>query len=220
MTAITVADADKPLRRDAELNRHRILDAARELFALRGLGVTLNDIAHHAGVGVGTVYRRFPDKSRLIDDLFEQRLEELVALMNDAIADPDPWHGLTTFLEWTLELQAGDRGLKDLITGMPDGLERVGRMRSRMLPLGVDLVRRAREAGTLRSDVAAQDLPIIQLILGALIDASRDEAPELWRRYLGIIVRGLAADPDAQPPLSPPPLAPEQVDHVMSRSSS
>ncbi len=90
-------------------------------------------------------------------------------LMNEAIADPDPWHGLTTFLERMLELQAGDRGLKDLITE------------------------------------------------GALIDASRDEAPELWRRYLGIIIRGLAADPDAQPPLSPPPLAPEQVDHVMSQ---
>ena len=140
--------------------------------------------------------------------------------MNEATADPDPWHGLTTFLERTLELQAGDRGLKDLITEMPDGLERTGRIRSRMLPLAVDLVRRAREAGKLRPDVAAQDLPIVQLILGALIDASRDEAPELWRRYLGIIIRGLAADPDAQPPLSPPPLAPEQVDHVMSQLKS
>src|SRR4051794_26930527 len=58
------------LRRDAERNRQRILEAARELFAERGLGVTLNDVAHHAGVGVGTVYRRFPDKELLIDTLF------------------------------------------------------------------------------------------------------------------------------------------------------
>ena len=85
-----------------------------------------------------------------------------------------------------------------------------------MMPLGVDLVRRAREAGSLRPDVEATDLPIVQLILGALIDASRDEDPDLWRRYLGIFIRDLATDPDAQPPLSPPPLRPEQVDHVMS----
>ena len=52
--------SERPLRKDAERNRQRILDAARELFAEEGLGVTLNDIAHHAGVGVGTVYRRFP----------------------------------------------------------------------------------------------------------------------------------------------------------------
>ena len=98
---------------------------ARELFADRGLGVTLNDIAHHAGVGVGTVYRRFPDKKQLIDGLFEQRLEDLVALMDIAVADPDPWRGLSGFLEHALELQAADRGLRELITGMPDGLERV-----------------------------------------------------------------------------------------------
>ncbi len=62
-----ISGEEKPLRRDAERNRVRILAAARELFAARGLGVTLNDIAHHAGVGVGTVYRRFPDRSELIE---------------------------------------------------------------------------------------------------------------------------------------------------------
>jgi AcrR family transcriptional regulator len=217
VTTITLPDADRPLRRDAELNRQRILDAARELFAQRGLGVTLNDIAHHAGVGVGTVYRRFPDRAQLIDDLFEQRVEELVALLEDGAHDPDPWHGLTTFLERALDLQANDRGLKDLITGLPDGLERLGLIRARMRPLGVDLVRRAREAGALAPDIEAEDLPIVQLMIGALIDASRDLEPELWRRYLRILLRGLAADPDAVAPLATPPLAPEQVDHVMSR---
>jgi len=69
--SVTSTAEEKPLRRDAARNRQRILDAARELFAQRGLSATLNDIAHHAGVGVGTVYRRFPDKSQLIDGLFE-----------------------------------------------------------------------------------------------------------------------------------------------------
>ncbi len=92
-------DAERPLRRDAERNRRLILDAARELFEQRGLGVTLNDIAHHAGVGVGTVYRRFPDKEQLIDALLEDRIADLVGSAREGALDPDPWHGLTTFLE-------------------------------------------------------------------------------------------------------------------------
>src|SRR5437763_16612288 len=84
---------ERPLRKDAERNRQRILDAAAELFTQRGLGVTLNDIAHHADVGVGTVYRRFPDKELLIDALFEDRVEEFVVLAEESLADPDPWHG-------------------------------------------------------------------------------------------------------------------------------
>jgi AcrR family transcriptional regulator len=225
VTAITVSgqssqgqdqEAERPLRADAERNRQRILDAARELFAERGLGVTLNDIAHHAGVGVGTVYRRFPDKKQLIDSLFEQRLEDLVGLMNAAIADPDPWQGLSRFLEGALELQAADRGLRELITGMPDGLERISKLRGRLLPLGTELVRRAQATGQLRADIEPQDVPVIQLMLATIIDAARDVQPELWRRFLAITLRGLAARPDEQPVLEPGPLAPEDVDRVMS----
>src|SRR5690348_18409526 len=106
---------DRPLRKDAELNRRKILDAAGELFAQRGLGVTLNDIAHHAGVGVGTVYRRFPDKADLIEGLFEQRVQRIVELADAALEDPDPWSGLTRFIERTCELQAEDRAFKELV---------------------------------------------------------------------------------------------------------
>ena len=213
---MTLTDPDRPLRRDAERNRQRILDAARELFAEQGLGVTLNDIAHHAGVGVGTVYRRFPDKSQLIEELFEQRLEDIVALASAALDEPDAWHGLKTFLRRALELQAHDRGVKDLITASTDGLDRVAMIRARLLPIGLELVSRAREAGQIRTDVAAQDLPVVQLMLSTLIDASRDVSPDLWRRYLGIITRGLSAHPDQEPELETAPLAPDQVDHVMS----
>src|SRR5437764_14910889 len=101
----------KPLRKDAERNRQRILDAARELFAERGLGATLNEIARHAGVGVGTVYRRYPDKAVLIDELFEQRLAEVIELLDAAREDPDPWHALVAFMTRMLELQAANQGL-------------------------------------------------------------------------------------------------------------
>src|SRR5690349_641018 len=142
---------ERPLRKDAERNRQRILDAARELFAEEGLGVTLNDIAHHAGVGVGTVYRRFPEKTQLIEELFEQRLEDLVALASRALDEPDAWQGLKTFLQRALELQANDRGVKDLITASTDGLDRVAQIRSRLMPIGLELIARARAAGQIRS---------------------------------------------------------------------
>ena len=92
----------------------------------------------------------------------------------------------------------------------------MAKIRSRLLPIGLELVARAREAGQIRTDIAAQDLPVIQLMLSTLIDASRDVSPDLWRRYLGIITRGLSAHPDQEPELETAPLAPDQVDHVMS----
>jgi AcrR family transcriptional regulator len=213
---ISVSDPDKPLRRDAARNRQRILDAARELFAQRGLSVTLNDIAHHAGVGVGTVYRRFPDKTELIDGLFEQRIELLAELMTAALEDPDPLHGLSHFMERALELLAADRALKELVTASPRGLDRIARVRERLFPLGSRLIARAQESGQLRDDIGPTDLPVIQLILTTIIDAARDVQPDLWRRYLQLVLRGMASDPDALGPLAIGPLAPTQVDGVMS----
>ena len=209
----------RPLRKDAERNRRRILDAARELFAERGLGVTLNDIAHHAGVGVGTVYRRFPDKDELIEGLFEERFAELESLAERALADPDPWHGLTGFLQGSSELQCADRGLKELVCGS-QGLHRIARIRARLLPMGEELVRRAQQNGSLRADISPRDLPILQVMTGAVIDASREVDPELWRRYVGILIRGMSGRPDEEPALAGEPLEVEDVDRVMSAHKS
>jgi AcrR family transcriptional regulator len=208
--------SDRPLRKDAERNRRRILDAARELFARQGLGVTLNDIAHHAGVGVGTVYRRFPDKARLIEELFEEQMSELVALMEEALEDPDPWQGLTGFLRRNLELQARDRALREIVMGTPEGAQRVGQIRARMFPLGGRLVQRAKDAGALRADFQPADFPILVLMLTAVVDAAREVEPDLWRRYLEIIIQGLRADPTPPDPLATPALGGDEVPAVMS----
>jgi AcrR family transcriptional regulator len=211
--------ADKPLRRDAERNRQRILNAAEELFAQRGLGVTLNDIAHHAGVGVGTVYRRFPDKEQLVEGLFEQKVAQLVTLIEAAVADPDPWHGLTGFLETALELQARDLALKDQVFASPDGLGRIRQLRARLVPLGEALIRQAQESGQLRLDIKPTDMPMIQVLLSGLIDGTHEVRPDLWRRYLQIILQGLQAEPPSPPPpLTPPALDPADVDLVMAAS--
>src|SRR3954465_14930674 len=98
----------KPLRADAERNRQRLLQAAGELFAQRGTGVGLDEIAHHAGVGVGTAYRRFPCKADLIEAIFEERIAGLTAAAEAGLAEADPWQGLVTWMERSVELHATD----------------------------------------------------------------------------------------------------------------
>src|SRR4051794_40058529 len=102
-----------------------MLAAARELFAERGLDVTLNDIAHHAGVGVGTAYRRFANKEEVVDALFEEGLQAIAAVAREALAEPDSWQGLVMFLEHSLHMQFGDRGLNQIMNNAALGDARV-----------------------------------------------------------------------------------------------
>lgn len=211
----TTDDAERPLRADAERNRRRILEAAAEVFAQRGLAATLDDIAHHAGVGVGTVYRRFPDKEHLIDALFEARIAELVAVADAGLANPDPFAGVVHFLEQGLELQAGDRGLKELMHNGGLGSERVTRARSLMAPRVLRLVARAQESGQLRGDVVGPDMPLITLMIGAIMDATHEVRPDVWRRLLTLVIDGLRAEPGAATPMPVEPLAVDEVPKVM-----
>jgi AcrR family transcriptional regulator len=207
-----VTTAERPLRRDASLNRERVLAAARELFAERGLDVTMDEIARHAGVGVGTVYRRFRQREEIIEALFEQRMDDYLALADEALADPDPWRGLVEFLERGLVMQAADRGLKELLVdghASPAG----ARVRERVLPMVERLVVRAQEAGALRPDVGTLDLPMVSLMLGQVIDFSEDIAPALWRRYLALLLDGMRTGHE---PLPLAPLAPAQLDAAMA----
>jgi AcrR family transcriptional regulator len=208
----------RPSRRDAVRNRARILEAASELFAERGLAVHLNDIAHHAGVGVGTVYRHFPDKDQLIEVLFEARIDALVAIATESLDDPDPWHGLVRGLERSLELQAADRGLHQLVQDSPQGLDRVTRIRSRLLPISVELLERAQATGAVRPDISPADIPVLQLMVGGVIDAGRDSQPELWRRYLQLVLRGIAAHPETLDELPGTPPTPDGLDLLLSRA--
>ncbi len=205
---------ERPLRRDASRNRERILEAARELFAERGLEVTMDEIARRAGVGVGTVYRRFRRREEIIEALFEQRMEDYLALAEQSLADPDPWHGLVGFFAHGLAMQAADRGLKELLVGHGHASESGARVRARVLPVVDQLVARAQEAGALRPDVGALDLPIVSLMLGQVIDFSHDVEPELWRRYLALLLDGLRHEGS---PLPLAPLEPEQLNAAIAR---
>jgi AcrR family transcriptional regulator len=207
--------SDRPLRRDAERNRQRILAAAREAFAEDGLSVTLDEIAHRAGVGVGTVYRRFPDKEQLIDALFEDQMTEFAEMAGECLCDQDPWDGLVRFLEQACHVHACDRGLKEVALTGVHGRERIGRARELMFPLVTRLVQRAQADGSLRPDVEPTDIPLLQLMLGALSEVTRDVDPEVWRRYFAIVVDGLRTRRDEHCVLTHGALTPAQTQEAM-----
>ncbi len=200
------ASASRPLRKDAERNRQAILVAARELFADRGLDVSMDEIARRAVVGVGTVYRRFPDKAVLIDALFEDRLETLVDITRQALEREDPWEAVGWFMERYVSLLVEDRGLRELLLTSPLGENRAQRARGRIKPLADELLRRAQDTGDLRPDVVGTDLALLQFMLAAVVDYTGEVDPQVWRRFLRIVLDGLAAARDAPTPLPCAPL--------------
>lgn len=184
--------SDRPLlRRDAERNRRRILAAARKLIAERGLGVGYEEIAREADVGVGTVYRRFPTRDGLFHELFHDRVEAVTKIAEEALAVEDPWEGLCQFMRCDFELQLSDRGLREFMLGRADSTELRRRAGKRIQPLVAQLVERARAAGRLRAEVGQGDIEIILAMIGGLMDASVHVEPELWRRYLAIVLDGI-----------------------------
>jgi AcrR family transcriptional regulator len=188
-----------PLRADAERNRQRLLTAARELFATRGLDVTLDDIARHAGVGTGTAYRRFPNKDALIEALMADRIYEIGAAARDSLEEPDPWRALAGFFEKAMALQAADRGLKDILWSSGHGREQVKHARRAIAGPVTQLVRRAVDAGAVRADMGTSDVPLINFMLSSVVDFSRDVEPELYKRYLAIVLDGLRPRDDLEP---------------------
>ena len=203
----------RPLRRDAEENRRRLLEAAREVFAESGFEATMDEIAARAGVGVGTAYRRFANKEELIGALFADRIEELEAVIDRALAEPDPWQGIVAYLEGSIQLQSCDRGLKELVFSSQRHREFVTEARARLTPRVDELVERARTAGALRPGIEVTDLVMVQLMFGAITDPAAGEPAEAWRRFLPLLLDGLSAE--RTEPLPGTALSLEDLDAVM-----
>jgi AcrR family transcriptional regulator len=207
---------DRPLRKDAAANRDRLLAAAGELFAERGLEVTLNDIAHHAGVGVGTAYRRFANKEQVIDALFEDSLQRVTVLARECLEQADPWQGLVSFLERSLHMQFGDRGLSQIMNETTLGLPRVADARDRIAPLFEQLVQRARSAGVVRADFDQSDIIFVQLAVASIMERTRDVAPDVYRRYLAMFLDGIRAPGHGLTALPVEPLTRNQTHEAMT----
>jgi AcrR family transcriptional regulator len=205
---------DRPLRKDAERNRQRVIDAARDLFATRGLEATLNEVAHHAGVGVGTVYRRFPTKQELFEAIFEDGIDELTALAETALRHPDSWQGFVWYVERMCELTAANRGMREIAFSSAYGGSRVDAARIRLVPRLSELVERAQKDGYLRSETSHSDMPIIGLLTGTVSEFAGQVDTELWRRYVAILLEGMRYRSD-QPPLTVNALDEDELETAM-----
>jgi len=211
--------SERPLRRDAERNRQRILRAAAEVFTQRGLDATLDDVARQAGVGVGTVYRRFPDKESLVAELFADRIDAMVAVAEEALAAPDPWRALVAYLDYAVNTLASDVGLRQLMMFATYGRDQVAYAREQMRPVVSKLVQRAQEAGQLRQDFSATDVPMIAFMLASAAEYASPVQPDLWRRYLALVIDGLRPARDGVSELPVPPLTPDEVEQSMRAHS-
>ena len=205
------------LRRDARENRERILAAARECFASEGVDAPVEEIARRAGVGMGTLYRRFPTKADLIDAVLEDDLERFVAIAERRLREDDPWNGFTGFLVEALELHAENLALREALATESHGGARGEAVRARLRPIVARLVARAQASGQLRDDLSPLDLPLVFLTAGRVIHATSAVAPDLWRRYLGLLLDGLRAE--GATPLPHRPLTRAQLDRLHARKA-
>jgi AcrR family transcriptional regulator len=200
----------KTARSDARRNRARIVAAAGAVFAEQGVDASLDRVIERAGVGVGTLYRHFPRREALVDALFEERADDVVAALEAALESGEAAVAFERFVAVLVTLQRGDRVLKELLTRYPPDEPLASRLRGRIERLSERLLERAREQGLLRADFTRGDLALLVWSLGPVLEATSEVAPEAWRRHLGFVIDGLsprAASPAPVPPLSEQELA-------------
>lgn len=189
MTNVTTTTEKAPQRADARRNRRRVLDAARLLFAERGLDVPMDEIAAAAGVGVGTVYRHFPNKEELLSALVDYRFSILAEAAREALEDPDPWNGFADFMRRSAKLMVDDRGVSEAMDQRAAMCDEAA-SRAELVELSDRLLRRAQEAGAVRPDVVQADIPNLLCGLGRATGA-RAGALEGAERYVEIMLAGL-----------------------------
>lgn len=212
------------LRRDAQENLERVLEHAAQVFAERGLGVTLADIAAAAGVGVGTLYRRFPDKDGLILAIYRDKMLGAVGKVERASLAPDPGAAFRDLIEAGAEDFATDRGFRELVlgslteslgwarSGPPTALtSAIDLMNTSVSGHLVVLIGRAKAAGALRPDIEPTDVQLINAAVQAVIGFASHARPGIERRVISMILEGLQPRPDAAAALPIPALTEEEL---------
>ena len=191
MTLVTpdLIPAGKPLRADARRNRERIVKAARAVFADQGIDAQIDDVAKRAKVGVGTVYRHFPTKEALLDALVRERFEEIAGYASEALGREDAWDAFCELIWRAAERNAVDRAFCEVVAGTDCRtiVEDTGLARSTE-----ELMARAKAQGRMRADATAVDVEIMMCGAGSVMRTILT-APDVWRRYLTLMLDGLRA---------------------------
>jgi AcrR family transcriptional regulator len=179
----------KPLRADARRNRERILEAARKVFAKQGAEAQMDDIASAAGVGVGTVYRHFPDKNALLGELVAAKFRTFADNAAKALEIEDPWGSFEGLLRANAEICARDIGLQQALLREPAAWSLAAMELMRLRDLADRIIRRAQKAGVMRRDFDVDDIPMLMGGLSATMAVPDYD----WHRHFEIVLAGLRA---------------------------
>jgi AcrR family transcriptional regulator len=215
--ATDCATAGRPLRRDAAHNRERLVQAAAQVFAEHGLDAGVDEVARVAGVGMGTLYRRFPTKQALIDELIGDLRLQLLQLALAASARTDGT-GLEELLSQTGQLQADQPGCLQRLWNQSQAQPEALRQFRQLL---VSLLREAQRHGRVRPEVTPSDITVLIWSVRSIIEATRAVAPTAWRRHLELLVAGLrpAGDPRLHTVLRAKPMSDAQLGRIIGGPS-
>jgi len=175
-------------RRDAVRNYQRILDAARDVLGETGAEASIEQIAARAGVGVGTVYRRFASKDALIDELLQLALDQLVSAADQALGRTDGY-GLQEFLTVLGQSFADHARYASLLLDRPADPS----SRRQIATAIEELTTRAAAAGTVSPGITASDVLALILAMRGLAQATGDVTAGDWQRFLDIHIAGMRA---------------------------
>jgi AcrR family transcriptional regulator len=195
------------LRSDAERNRARIIAAARTVFGRDGLGASMASVAREAGVGIATLFRRFPTKEGLVAAVFADRMDAYAAAVATALENPDPWQGLVGYIETVCEMQAADYGFADVLTMTFPTAKGLEERRREGYEGIVRLIDRAKAAGSLREDFTPEDLVLVHMANAGVVNATGDAAPDSWRRVVALLIQSFQAPGHGPLPDAPEPRA-------------
>jgi AcrR family transcriptional regulator len=194
-----MAPEERHLRADAERNRTRLLQAAMELFGERGLDVGVAEIAQHAGVGRGTLFRNFPTKEDLIAAIVVQRMGEAAVFGRALLDAPDPGEALFEFIAETAGRQQLDRGLFDAVSDTWLANEEIRTAHAEVIGVLDQLLTRAQAAGTVRADVSAVDVLMLLKGVCEVAAAFAHVEPGIVERQLDLVRAAVSVNAQSTP---------------------
>jgi AcrR family transcriptional regulator len=194
------------MRSDAAKNRARLLVAAGQVFEAKGLEASVADVARAAGVGMGTLYRRFPSKDALIEALVSEVLEATIAMAEEAATRPDGT-GLEHFLQTASAYQAAHLGCLPKLWSTDHHLVQTAR------DLIADLLADAQAHGRVRLDLQSTDISLVMWSMRGVLETTGPNASEAWKRHLDLLIAGMRPSDVA---LAHAPLSQHQVDGILA----
>jgi AcrR family transcriptional regulator len=185
---------DKPLRADARRNRERIMASGRELFASRGEGAQMDEIAAHAGVGIGTLYRHFPDKQALVTEMVRDRFQQFSEIAAEAEQIVDPFESLEAVLNSSMKAVDGDTGFQRAMMGSEElEWEGIEEEKAAFADIVTRILERGQAAGAVRPDLTFEDFPM--LLCGITSTMYFKPGAADWQRHLQLVLDGLRVTP-------------------------